>query len=53
LVRSLGLRPIKQALVNEKNHSYDALTVIDPQTNQESIIYFNVDKPFAWENRKK
>jgi tetratricopeptide (TPR) repeat protein len=53
LVRSLGLRPIKQALVNDKGHSYDALTVIDPQTNQQSIIYFNVDKPFAWENRKK
>ena len=53
VVRSLGLRPIKQALVQDKGHSYDALTVIDPQTNQESIIYFNVDKPFAWEAKKK
>lgn len=48
LVRSLGLRPIKQALVQEKGRSYDAITVVDPQTNQESVMYFNVDKPFSW-----
>ena len=48
VVRSLGLRPIKQALVQEKGHSYDAITVVDPQTNQESVMYFNVDKPFSW-----
>lgn len=53
VVRSRGLRPIKQALVQDKGHSYDALTVTDPQTNQESTIYFNVDKPFAWEAKKK
>ncbi|HEY8223779.1 MAG TPA: DUF4919 domain-containing protein [Pyrinomonadaceae bacterium] len=53
LLRSLGLRPIKQALLQDKGHSYDALTVIDPQTNQQSIVYFNVDRPFAWESRKK
>ena len=48
LIRSLGLRPIKQALVNDKGHSYDAITVVDPQTNQESVLYFNIDKPFNW-----
>lgn len=53
LIRSLRLRPIKQALVHDKGHSYDAITVVDPQTNQESIIYFNIDKPFNWQNRKK
>jgi len=53
LVRSLKLRPIKQALVNDKDHFYDALTVVDPQTNQESTIYFNIDKPFKWQDRKK
>lgn len=53
LIRSLGLRPIKQALVQDKGHSYDALTVVDPQTNQESIIYFNIDKPFNWQERKQ
>lgn len=53
LMRSLGLRPIKQALLEDKGHMYDALTVIDPQTNQESIIYFNVDRPFKWQGRPK
>src|SRR5215213_2598472 len=53
LIRSLKLRPIKQALVQDKGHSYDAITVIDPQTNQESTIYFNIDKPFKWQDRKK
>ena len=53
LIRSLKLRPIKQALVMDKGHSYDAITVIDPQTNQESTVYFNIDKPFNWQERKK
>ncbi len=53
LIRSLKLRPIKQALVQDKGHSYDAITVVDPQTNQESIFYFNIDKPFKWQDRKK
>ena len=53
LIRSLGLRPIKQALLEDKGHSFDAITVVDPQTNQESIIYFNIDKPFGWQDRKK
>ena len=48
LIRSLGLRPIKQALMENKGHSYDAITVVDPQTSQESVIYFNIDKPFKW-----
>ena len=53
LIRSLGLRPIRQALVEDKGHRYDAITVIDPQTNQESVIYFNIDKPFNWQGRKQ
>ena len=53
LIRSLKLRPISQSLINDKGHSYDAITVIDPETNKESIIYFNIDKPFNWDNRKK
>ena len=53
LLRSLGLRPIKQALMQDKGHFFDALTVVDPQTNQQSMVYFNVDKPFNWEGGKK
>ena len=52
LIRSLGLRPIRQALVENKGHSFDAITVVD-QTGKESVIYFNIDKPFKWSDRKK
>ena len=52
LIRSLGLRPIKQALLDDKGHHYDVITVIDPQTNQESQLFFNIDKPFKWQSRK-
>jgi Domain of unknown function (DUF4919) len=51
LMRSMGLRPIKQSLLQDKGHYFDVLTVIDPQTNQESTVYFNVDKPFRWEKK--
>ena len=52
LIRSLGLRPIGQAMLEEKGHRYDAMTVVDPKTNQESKLYFNIDKPFNWEPKK-
>jgi len=29
------------------------MTVVDPQTDQQSTIYFNADKPFNWEDGKK
>jgi tetratricopeptide (TPR) repeat protein len=48
LIRSLGLKPIKQALLNDEGHAYDVITVIDPQTNKESQLYFNIDRPFKW-----
>jgi hypothetical protein len=53
LLRSMSLRPIKQSLLQDKGHHFDALTVVDPQTNQQSVFYFNVDKPFNWEDKKK
>jgi len=49
LIRSLGLKPTSQALTENKGHSYDVITVIDPQTNKESQLYFNIDKPFKWQ----
>ncbi|HEU4509665.1 MAG TPA: DUF4919 domain-containing protein [Pyrinomonadaceae bacterium] len=52
LIRSLGLKPIGQALVENKGHHYDAMTVVDPQTNEQSKLYFNIDKPFNWQSRK-
>ena len=47
LMRSLELRPIKQSLINNKGHFFDALVVLD-KANQESTVYFNIDKPFTW-----
>jgi Domain of unknown function (DUF4919) len=52
LIRSLGLRPIQQALQEDKGHFYDVITVVDPQTNQQSQLYFNVDKPFKWKGKQ-
>ena len=47
LMRSLELRPIKQSLIENKGHFFDALVVVD-KTNQQSTVYFNIDKPFKW-----
>ena len=50
LIRSLGLRPIRQGLIQEKGHSYDAITMVDSQ-GKESVLYFNIDKPFNWKKQ--
>lgn len=48
LFNFMGLRPTAQALVEDKGHRYDKMTVLDPKTNQTSTYYFNIDKPFNW-----
>ena len=53
LLRSLGLTPTRQSLVQDKGRSFDALTVVDPQTNQQQVVYFNIEKPLKWEGGKK
>lgn len=52
LIRSLGLRPIGQAMLEEKGHRYDVMTMVDPKTNEESKLYFNIDKPLNWQPKK-
>ena len=47
LMRSMELRPIRQSLIQDKGHFFDALVVLD-KTSQESTVYFNIDKPFKW-----
>jgi hypothetical protein len=42
------LRPQGQALIKEKDHSYDRMTALDPKTNQSVVYFFNIDKPFNW-----
>jgi hypothetical protein len=48
LFNFMGVRPIAQALIEEKTHHYDKMTVTDPKTEQEVNYYFNIDKPFNW-----
>ena len=52
VLRSMNLRPVGQALINDKGHAYDEMKVIDPRNNTESKFYFNVDKPFSAYGRK-
>jgi hypothetical protein len=52
VLRSMNLNPVGQALVNDKGHSYDVMTVTDPQSRAESRFFFNVDKPFSAYGRK-
>jgi hypothetical protein len=44
--RSMSLRAVGQALIQRDGHSYDEMRVLDPQNN-ESKLYFNVDKPMS------
>ena len=41
--RTLRVVPKSQALVQDKGHAYDKLTVLDPKTNQTQDLWFNVD----------
>jgi hypothetical protein len=43
LTRSQGLRVAEQSLVREGEHSYDVLTVLDPETRATRDLYFNID----------
>lgn len=52
MFRALGVRAVKQSLVQDNGHSYDAVVVVDPRTNQQTTYYFNVDKPFSAYGRK-
>jgi hypothetical protein len=44
----MGVRPTAQALIEEKSHHYDKMTVTDPKSEQNAVYYFNIDKPFNW-----
>jgi hypothetical protein len=47
VVDFLGLQRGSQALVREKKHTFDLLTVTDSQTKKELKLYFNIDLVFA------
>jgi hypothetical protein len=48
LFSSMGVRATGQALIEDKNHHYDKMTVTDPENNQTITYYFNIDRPFNW-----
>lgn len=49
LFNALGLRPVKQTLLEEKGHFYDQMTVIDPKQKDSAVnYYFQIDKPYNW-----
>ena len=48
LFNVIGLRPTAQALIEDKGHRYDKMTVTDPKNDQSITFYFNIDKPFDW-----
>jgi hypothetical protein len=48
LFNFMGLRPTAQALIEDKGHRYDKMTVTDPKNDQSITFYFNIDKPFNW-----
>lgn len=52
MFRAMGVRAVKQSLVQDKGHAYDAVVVVDSRTNQQATYYFNVDKPFSAYGRK-
>jgi hypothetical protein len=52
VLRSMGLRPVGQALINKNGHAYDEMQTVDPRTNTQAKFYFNVDKPFSAYGRK-
>jgi Domain of unknown function (DUF4919) len=52
LLRSIGLRPFEQSLLEDKGSQFDALKVVDPLTNEQSVVYFNVDLPFKFRRKK-
>jgi hypothetical protein len=49
--RSMSLRAVGQHLIKDGGHSYDQMSVVDPQ-NTEYKLYFNVDRPMSAYTRK-
>ncbi len=47
LLSFMGYKSKGQALLQEQGHSFDKITVLDSDTNEEGEIYFNIDQPFG------
>jgi Domain of unknown function (DUF4919) len=55
LLNMMGFKPGSQALVLDKGHRYDRMSVVNLKTNEKTDLYFNVDKPLNWlgQSRRK
>ena len=52
VMRILRLPAGAQALVEHEGSEFDVVTIKNPQTGQELVLYFNVDLPKKWLNRQ-
>jgi hypothetical protein len=46
LVRWLGLKSNGQTLVTSEGHSYDVIATVDPESEEEGAMFFNIDLLF-------
>jgi len=53
LLNAMGLAPIRQEFVSRDGHSFDARDVIDNATGETRTIYFNIDRPRRWLERRQ
>lgn len=47
LMRALEVKPMRQALMKDKGHSYDRQDCLDGMSKP-ITLYFNIDRPFQW-----
>ena len=51
VLRAFGLGMKSQELLTGPEHSFDVMTVIDPETKKETTIYFNIDLLMAHQEK--
>ena len=47
ILRSFGLTPGTQSLLNENGHYFDKMDATDPQTKKKFTLFFNIDRPYG------
>lgn len=52
LLRIMRLEPVDQRLMSNDGHQFDVFTVQLPKSEQTVQLYFNVDRPMGWMNRR-
>jgi hypothetical protein len=46
--RANGFKPDKQSKITVKGHDYDKMEVVNKDTGENKIFYFNIDLPIQW-----